>query len=290
LLDEAATVKSIKETLTRAAASAGPDATLVFYYAGHGDRDKKGNVSFLGYDAELSLFEIETILRTKFKGDKVVLLADCCFSGALKQVAANLEKSGIRSMVLASAEASNESTEQWTFTQALIDGLSGAPLVDADGDGFVELSELAGETQATLAHFDHQRAAVGLFEQPPETIVAAATGAMPRAKVGDFHVGEFVEAPRDGKLVTGRLVGSRGDRATVSFFDYADRTESDFPLSDLRAVAFKRYPLRAKVQVSWGGKLWPAEIIGTSGDFHLITYTGWPSYWDEWVLSDRIEP
>ena len=28
--------------------------------------------------------------------------------------------------------------------------------------------------------------------------------------------------------------------------------------------------------------------LRTDGDFHFITYPGWPAYWDEWVLSNRI--
>jgi hypothetical protein len=40
--------------------------------------------------------------------------------------------------------------------------------------------------------------------------------------------------------------------------------------------------------VWWGGKTWSAKVVRTDGDFHFITYPGWPSIWDEWILSDRI--
>ena len=40
----------------------------------------------------------------------------------------------------------------------------------------------------------------------------------------------------------------------------------------------------------WGKRLWDAKVLRRDGDFHFITYPGWPSVWDEWVLSDRIRP
>jgi len=290
LLDDAATVRAIKTELRKTAEATAPDETLVFYYAGHGDRDKKGAIRFVGYDAEISLFDIETILRTSFKGQSVILLGDCCFSGGLEEVAAHLQKVGIHATALSSAEASNLSTAQWTFTQAVIDALEGAPLLDRDGDGFIELSELADETRATLAHFDHQRAGVALLGHAPGLILASATAPRPHGKLGAFEVGDFVDVPQAGKLTTGRIVATTVDHATVSIFDYADRTETDFAAADLHDVTFKRYPVGQVVQVEWEGKLWPAKIEATDGDFHFVSYPGWAAYWDEWVLSDRISP
>jgi hypothetical protein len=42
------------------------------------------------------------------------------------------------------------------------------------------------------------------------------------------------------------------------------------------------------VEVLWKGTPYEARILKVDGDFHWITYPGWPSYWDEWVMSDRI--
>src|SRR5438874_1831479 len=50
LLDEQATLENIRKAVRTIAAQAGPDATFLFYYAGHGTRSSDGKVSFLNYD------------------------------------------------------------------------------------------------------------------------------------------------------------------------------------------------------------------------------------------------
>ena len=44
------------------------------------------------------------------------------------------------------------------------------------------------------------------------------------------------------------------------------------------------------VMVLWGGKVWPARIIGTpGGDRYRVHYDGWSSSWDETVHVSRIK-
>ena len=40
--------------------------------------------------------------------------------------------------------------------------------------------------------------------------------------------------------------------------------------------------------VEWGGREWPAVVTAQEDDFAFITYPGWPHYWDEWILEDRV--
>ncbi|MEW6161423.1 MAG: Tudor-knot domain-containing protein [Verrucomicrobiota bacterium] len=40
--------------------------------------------------------------------------------------------------------------------------------------------------------------------------------------------------------------------------------------------------------VHWGSRWWPAEVLRTAGDRHLIRYNGYGADWDEWVGPDRI--
>jgi hypothetical protein len=43
-----------------------------------------------------------------------------------------------------------------------------------------------------------------------------------------------------------------------------------------------------QIDVAWGQRWWPAEILRLQGTQYLIHYTGFASSWDEWVTRDRI--
>jgi hypothetical protein len=116
--------------------------TVIVYYAGHGDRDASGAAAFLPYDSqgplEQSGWSVRSIfddLEKHFKGSRALLLADCCYSGALSTEA---RKRKVPALCLASSQSSAESTGNWTFTEGLIAGFRGEGLLDLDGDGKVQ--------------------------------------------------------------------------------------------------------------------------------------------------------
>jgi hypothetical protein len=43
-----------------------------------------------------------------------------------------------------------------------------------------------------------------------------------------------------------------------------------------------------QIEVEWGQKWWPAEILKVQADRFLIHYTGFDASWDEWVGKDRM--
>ena len=242
LLDARATGKAVLASLTEAVKASEPDATLVFYYAGHGDRDKQGAIRFLGYDERFSLSDVEAAIKTSFHGQSVVLMADCCFSGGLEDVAQHLRDEGIPATALTSAEASNTSTVNWTFTQTVIDALAADPLADRDADGAVVLGELADESRDALAYLDHQRAGVSLGH-PADLVLSRPKVPKRRGPVGTgFRIGDYVGVKQGAKRVTARIVGSQGDHVTVSVFDYSDRSELKVRAPELERITFERYP------------------------------------------------
>lgn len=132
LLDEDATLAGIRRAITDVASAAPAESTFIFYYAGHGL--KKGHeVRFANYDVEedntpetsLSPNEIARLLNEHFKGHYVWLMADCCYSGALKQVVDSVARKGKAGVSLTSADESSRSTGNWTFTETVIAGLRG---------------------------------------------------------------------------------------------------------------------------------------------------------------------
>jgi hypothetical protein len=292
LLDEDATRANIKRELEKAAAKTQADGVLIFYYAGHGVRGPSGTVYFASHDLKLnktdetglSMRDVEEALSKAPRGAHVLLLGDCCYSGELETVAQSLNKQGLVAASLTSAESSNLSTANWTFTQTLLDSLAGDALADRDSDGLVELGEIAEEVRDAMKFREHQRAGVhlpaGLQEWPLSKTATRVAGASNR--------GNYVNAPsRKGSRV-GRVLDTQKEQATVRFFSYADAWDETLMTAALTPIRFTSFAEGTDLTVTWQNKNWPARVTKRNGDFMRITYPGWPAYWDEWVLDDRI--
>lgn len=292
LLDEEARGEAVLGAIASAARDAEPGSTLIVYYAGHGSRAESGEISLLGYDAgaegRISMAAITRALEG-FRGERVWLMADCCHSGGLAEVAGALEARGVAAAAITSAEASNTSTANWTYTQALIDGLAGDGIGDHDGDGRIELGELASEVRGAMKHREKQRAGVALGRVSAELALSEVSLPSP-PQVGDDapRPGDYVEVPRRGGWVTARVREQRGGTLAVELYDYAVKSIEHVPVSAVRPLRYERYEPGARLRVSWGGKSWDAEVLRVEDDFHLITYPGWSSWWDEWIASDRV--
>ena len=297
LLDEQATLANIRSSLRKVAAAARPDSTLLFYYAGHGSLAGKG-VSFCNYDCNakdpkkpaLALSEVGAILKKHFKGGRVLLMADCCHSGGLKAVAAELERAGIKAASVTSAESSNLSSGNWTFTQAVIDSLRGEPLVDGNRDGTITLGEMVREVSAGMKYrelqmFGHSYHGVGPDFKLGPTDRSRKLAAGPK---DGLSVGGYVNAPDDGKRRPARIVGWADGKYAVEFYDYSDKRVVHLPGDRLQPIRFKTYKVGQELQVLWQGQAYKAKVLKVAGDFHLITYPGYGPEWDEWILSNRI--
>jgi hypothetical protein len=63
----------------------------------------------------------------------------------------------------------------------------------------------------------------------------------------------------------------------------------NFPAPAVQQLSMPLVPsLGKQIEVTWGQKWWPAEILRVQGTQYLIHYTGWASSWDEWVGMNRI--
>ncbi len=295
LLDQAVTAATVREALTQIARRADAGSTLLFYYAGHGMRDGEGKPFFAAYDTGddlgstgISLEEVATLLKTNFRGSRVLLMADCCYSGSLRNVAQALSEAGLQAVSLTSADASNVSTANWTFTQSVIDALRGDPLLDRNRDGTITLGEVDQEVADAMKYRERQRH--GFFAHGvPAKVAWSKASPSPTLTQGPHSRGAYLEAKVDGHWQTVRVVEAGSAQSVVRLYDYCESRDLRVASSSLREIGFKHYPVGAKIRVYWGGKIWPAEVTGIEDDFHKITYPGWPSYWDEWVLSNRIE-
>lgn len=293
LLDRAATTAAIRAALESAVQKAGPDSTLVFYYAGHGIQRQGGSIIFASYDVQaataektgLVLSELLPILK-RFKGKRLVLLADCCYSGGLGAVAKALPNA----VALTSADDSNTSTGNWTFSQSVIDALNGSWLCDRNDDGTISMGELAAEVKDAMKHREAQQYGYTNNGVSEALVVANAKkdAETYAAGSGDYSRRNWVRAPHKGKESIARIVGAQKDDLFLSFYDYSDETRALVPRAKASKLSFQTYPVGTRLDVTWNGVVYEAEVVRVENDFHFITYPGWGHEWDEWVSGARI--
>lgn len=304
LLDEEATAARIRGAVSRSARAAGPGTTLLVYYAGHGMPLGAADFCFAPYDLALddlagtgwSLRELGEILAREFRGERVLLCADCCYSGGLGIVVDRLAEAGIAAAHLTSASCANTSTSNWTFTQSLIDGLSGESLVDANHDGEVTLGEVAFEVEEAMRHLEGQLHGYQTAGIPEDLVLAAASGARADAADPRFALGSYVVAPDGNRRRTGRVIAIEGGRPTVQFYDYTDKRtvvlDADQLTPSTRVASVPRPQRDAgkkpDCEVEWQGSWWAARILEKKEGRYLIHYLGYEDSWDEWVPPDRI--
>ena len=290
LLDERATRAAVLEAVGRAADATPRGGTLLFYYAGHGIRTRQGDIAYVAYDTlgsdasrpGISVEDLFAVLAPRVVGKRVVLLGDCCHSGGLGDLAARLGTLGITALSLTSADASNLSTGNWTYSQLLLEGLRGDPALDANNDARVDLGELEAGVRAAMRHREHQRSGANLSAVQPAALTVAPRHGPPRAGA---EAGQFMR-DRHGQIV--RVNRVDGAQATVRRYAYALSRDTMTPLSELTHLRSTRYPVGTELLVEWGGREWPAVVTAQEDDFAFITYPGWPHYWDEWILEDRV--
>ncbi len=297
LLDEKATLANIRQALQKMAASAKPESTLIFYYAGHGWRTGKNDTAFANYDyrsknpeqTAFAVSEITATLKARFKGKRVLLFADCCHSGGLGQVAQHLAQAQFQAAALTSADALCVSTNNWTFTQTLVDGFQGEPYLDDNGDGTITLAELAGEVSLAMQFREQQRSGHVLAGMSGAYCLAPVNGGkkLPATLQGPFAVKEFVAVRAGATQRTGRILDRRNDLYTVEFFTYNDKQVSQLPATALSKIKYRIYKVGDTVTLTQPG-MPRARVVEVSGAFHRVAFPGQPLRGEEWVLSDRI--
>lgn len=308
LLDSQATALAVEKALTEVIAKAPADATLIFYFAGHGVKDQAGQIIFTSSETRLDKLDSTGInlsklgrLLDRFKGKRIILLADCCYSGGLADVAATLRTK--RPVVaLTSAEASNISTGNWTFSQTIIDGLSGRSLLDRDSDGSLTLTELAVEVKDAMRHRESQRYGFANHGVPDDLVIATSrvnpdVDGRDGPDQGALQRRGWVNAPRTdagkhkGKAVARILTvegRKSGGKALVEFYDYSDATRTWVPLTDLEPIVLQTWPVGALLDVTWQGQVYQAKVLKRDDGFMYITYPGYDAHWDEWVSALRV--
>lgn len=296
LIDNEATVDTMKSAVLDALEKAPVGSAFIFYYAGHGVKDDDSKIYFASYDIATGNYKktgfdvswLGDAVRDKFKGKLVWLLADCCYSGALLDEAEKISTAGKNVIVLTSAASCNISTANWTFTQSIIDCLSGLPLADRNNDGTITISETGNELSDAMKYRERQMCGFKLFGIE-ETAPLAKTNGSVTAGSGDFAPGAYYMAPKGGDMAAVRILSADKNKIECEFYDYSDKSTVTFTKNELQPIYFVNYSVCEKIKVSWEDKWYDAEIKKSQNDFYFIKYAGYEDFWNEWVAYDRIK-
>jgi len=167
LINEQATLRNIKSSLSKTSKSAFEEDMIILYFACHGVPDE-GELYFLAYDSDpvdalstaLPQSFLEKLLNKSVKTNKVVMFADACHSGALglpkvragralytnKLISAiGQAKNGLAILAASGANEFSQEDQKWggghgVFTYYILQGLKGK--ADEDGDGLIRTQEL----------------------------------------------------------------------------------------------------------------------------------------------------
>jgi hypothetical protein len=289
LQDTHATLRRINAALDTMLGKTSPGDTLILYYTGHGFRDRtKRRVYFANYDATSGhdawpVADIFDTIERRFRGQRALLFADCCFSGALADEAVQ-RKSRVAYGCLCSSFSHNTSTGNWTFTDLLLQGLRGSPRFDEDGDRFVEWDELARGSLRDMAFIERQRAVFTAGDQfNPRFKLAPAKGNRTE------RAGEHIEVEWKNQWYRAQVLASRGREVKIHYVGYDHSWDEWVEPERVRPFRPASFQPGAPVSVKWEGKWYPATVRRAWYGLHLVHYDDYSDEWNEWVGPDAIK-
>ena len=292
LKDNQATRKRIDHALASHLSKSRPGDLLVFYFTGHGSRNRETHrATFANYDAPSgddawAVEEIYDAIESEFRGEQALLIADCCYSGALADAARGRDSS-IAYGCLCSSFSRNSSTGNWTFTESLLKGWRGDPAVDLDDDGAVEWDEMGRFAELDMAFIERQKSVFYRTKDfDPRMKLAADDGPRPP------RAGERLEVRWKSDWYRAQVIESRGAELKIHYIGYADSW--DEWVGPERVRPYRPHSLAAgqRVDVQWDGdhKWYPATVVRSWYGLSLVHYDGYTREWDEWVNRDALRP
>lgn len=290
LQDGQATTDAINKALSNHLKAAPAGATLLLYYCGHGGMNDDGQVFFVSYDANSdqnpgwAVTSIPDAIEAHFSGSQAILLADCCYSGHLANaVAAQSRRVAYAS--LASSLASELSTGNWTFTEAVLAALRGDAYTDSDKSATITLAELATYIQDELAFAEEQ---VATFATSPGFDPQLVLG--PARSRHDAQIGRHVVVKTDNTWYAAQVIDVRKDELKVRYYGYESDSDEWVSADEAHTIGRPRYPIGTTVEVQWKQRWYLASILDERAGVHQIAYDGQGPEWNEWVASKRIRP
>jgi hypothetical protein len=290
LQDREATQQHIRQSLADLLQRTRRGDLLILYYTGHGSRDHKTReVHFVNYDAKdgptaWSVAEIAKTVDQGFRGDKALLMADCCYSGALAEELRRLDRR-VPFACLCSSFAHNSSTGNWTYTDALLKGYRGNPAVDNNGDGRVEFSEIAAFSELDMAFIERQKSVSEKSPHFPESWKLATTAGSAKTRLG-----ERVEVLWRDKWYRAQIIDVAEHQFRIHYVNYDSSWDEWVGPERIRPYRPQEFPKGEYVDVYWAHdqKWYPATIRRAWYGLHFVHYDGYTDEYDDWVPSHYV--
>jgi len=204
IADRAGTLANIKSRFSHVLAATQPGDFLIHYYTGHGDdgcfETANGGRYNHGWIAKQ--------IASNFHGAQVLLLGDCCNSGSLQDVVKNAQRP-IAIACLTSSSRTQSGNGNWTFSQAVLDGLRGEPYVDLNKDGCITVDEIAEHVKDDILVYENNRS---IYRKTPNF-----NGKMIVAKTKSVNVAapEPVKVLYHGQWWKAKLMERRAGRGRI---------------------------------------------------------------------------
>ncbi len=289
LQDQEATTARINSEFVKLLSRTQPGDTIFVYYEGHGYKTDAGKTYLASYDVDddknpgWAVSSVPDTIEKYFMGSNAIIALDNCYSGTM----ANVVRTGKRHVsyaVMASSSASQSSTGNWTFTEALISAFRGAPYVDNNKDGKVTFAELEKNAEADMLFGEEQVASfafTGNFD-PNTKIADAGPRSSPR-------VGERVEAYSVDDWYKGYVTDAKNGKFHIHYYGYEASDDEWVTAKDIRVPkVISAYKIGERVEVEWKKKWYAAHILNVKGGSHYVSYDNYDTDENEWVSSKRI--
>lgn len=249
LQDKKGTLKNINQSFAALMQKTQPGDLLIVYFCGHGflDENDSSKLVLANYDSGIGKVygwvadDIVTDIEKKFRGSRALLMSDSCHSGGLGD-AVKRQGSRVSYACLGASTTAEESTENWTYTEAVLDGLQGNAAADYDNDGWVTFAELRRFISAELKFGEGQQASSYATGDWKKRTVLARTSA-----TKDPRIGANVEVLSEGDYYKARIVDVRDGEFCVFYYGY-EETDNEWVTSD--RIIWKKGPARAGVAVA----------------------------------------
>jgi Caspase domain/Agenet domain len=290
LQDGEATLEAIQESFPELLLQTDEEDLLIVYFTGHGGWDSEtGEHYFYNYDAEAddsdTYWAISSIfddIEENFNGSKVLMLADCCYSGGLIDEVKRRD-TDISYACVTSSYAHNTSTGEWTFTASLLKGLQGDPAVDLDEDRVITLYDFARYAELEVAFIEDQKSMfVTTNDFDPQMQLSIVQGD------SDPHFGRRLEVEYEEEWYKAKIL-DRNEEDKFLVYYVVDGSEEWVTDDRIRSYEPEMYEMGSSVEVQDEEEEWyPATVKKAWYGLYYISYDDYDEIWDEWVGSDRL--
>jgi hypothetical protein len=286
LPDEQATTQNIKKEFGEFLSRSSSGELLIFYFSSHGHYNAgTGSFAYAAYDGDLPFEWAFDSIERSFKGSHVLMFADCCYSGGIVEIAPKRHTS-IAYACLSSTYSHNVGFSGWRFFDCIIRGFGGSEVVDLNGNGRIELDELARFTEKHMA-----------FVAEGKPMFTTTNGFNPKLVLADSirtkkdpQIGRYVEAMYKGEWHKAEITDVKPGYVKAHHTEKGSNYNDWVTLNQIRPFVYQHFDKGARVEVKGASsdRWYSASVLESWGSLYFCRFDGYSPAYDEWVGPSRI--